>query len=182
MAYATWRDQERSFRPIPWLHSEWLQHCTALCGLYRRHHKTVIIIKKRRSATATCKHKAGFLSLRDCGNPVNALCQTCNRPVCAKHYRIEEDSILCLECIASRTTADGAAQHNVQQEYERRQTYRDSGYTPYYYGHSERYGQDDYKAFDTRPGTPVSTSGGFRGSVSDAEALDAINPDDFQDS
>lgn len=121
-----------------------------------------------------CKHKLGLLSLRDCKAPAVAKCENCGRPVCQEHQKVlsidQKDSVLCVECYLERASeTDTPHDHN---EYQRHSFYRSTGYRPYYYGQSQRYGQEDYEYFDHEAETAFATE----------EADDMMDAEDFQDS
>ncbi len=102
---------------------------------------------------ATCKHKVGLLTLRDCKKPAVLKCKLCNRPVCQKHrkkYRLGgQIHFICKECYLNEVEDEKVLQRDMDREYRRRSYYRDTGYRPYYYGHSHhRYRHDDYMYFD----------------------------------
>ncbi|KJR40436.1 hypothetical protein MCHI_003658 [Candidatus Magnetoovum chiemensis] len=127
---------------------------------------------------AKCKHKIGFLSLRDCRNPVNALCGLCNKPVCSKHYKVHNDNIVCFDCLVSQSSEDEIKRYGIEREYRRHQTYNDTGFFPYYFGSSMMYGNDDYRYFDANKESAKDNSP----SQDDAEANDSLDPDNFLDS
>ncbi|MFC1849820.1 hypothetical protein ACFL27_06390 [candidate division CSSED10-310 bacterium] len=117
---------------------------------------------------ARCRHKIGFLSLRDCGNPVVGLCSQCNRPVCDKHQKAIEQGPVCFECYAQDMSEDEIT-GDMARLHHRRHYYHSTGYYPYYYGHSRRYGDDDYRYFDSDVESELGHD-------------EDIDPEDFQDS
>jgi len=117
---------------------------------------------------ARCRHKIGLLSLRDCGNPVVGLCVDCNRPVCDKHMKDTDRGTVCLECF-TQNLEDQEMSGEAARVYHRRTYYHSTGYYPYYYGHSLRYGDDDYRYFDAEPASNIDHD-------------QDIDPEDFQDS
>ncbi len=102
---------------------------------------------------ATCKHKVGLLSLRDCKEPAETKCKICARPVCQKHRkkrRIEEKiHFVCVECYLQAVSEKKDQDEDLGWQHRRRRYYQRSGYRPYYYGHSRRYREDDYDYFDS---------------------------------
>ena len=101
---------------------------------------------------ATCRHKVGLLSLRDCGEMAVSQCTDCNRPVCQKHRKMVtkegKGEVLCIECYLQQVSEEKAINAGIDREYRRRSFYRSTGYRPYYYGHYRRYRHDDYDYFD----------------------------------
>jgi len=118
---------------------------------------------------ATCKQKIGLLTLRDCKEPVVGSCERCNRPVCAEHHKAARGQNLCVECYLQDIDEVRAASAGVQREYARRQSYRETGYQPYYYGDSPMYGDEAYEYFR-------------RDLEAEYVANDAMDAEDFQDS
>ncbi|MCP4701728.1 MAG: hypothetical protein GY862_33450 [Gammaproteobacteria bacterium] len=90
---------------------------------------------------ATCRHKVGLLSLRDCGKTVVSQCTNCNRSVCKKHRKIVtikgKDEACCVECYLQQVSEEKAMDEGIGREYHRRGLY-----------HSMGYGYDDYNSFD----------------------------------
>ena len=121
---------------------------------------------------ATCRHKVGLLSLRDCGEPTISKCSLCNRPVCEKHQKTVSDveGAICVECYLQRVDRERAVHEDMGRYYHRRSMYRSSGYHPYYYGHSRHYKHDHYRDFDRAADTEYDA------------AEDIMDVGDFQDS
>lgn len=119
----------------------------------------------------TCKHKMGLLSLRDCDEPAVAKCKMCGRPVCQEHQRTvqlkKQRKVLCVECYLELKKQRGMQDDSY--EYRRHSMYRSSGYHPYYYGSSRRFGHDHYHYFD-------------REREPEIEAEEEMDAADFQDS
>ena len=124
---------------------------------------------------ATCRHKVGLLSLRDCGYPAGSKCSLCNRPVCGEHRKTVSDikGALCVECYLERVDRRRAVREdeNIGRYYHRSSMYNSSGYHPYYYGDSRHYKHDHYyRDFDR-------TTGAEHASVEDV-----MDAEDFQES
>ncbi|MDM8515440.1 hypothetical protein QUF76_04515 [Desulfobacterales bacterium HSG16] len=127
---------------------------------------------------ANCKYKKGFLNLRDCKQPASGFCSSCNRPICEEHgQNLEDDSLVCLECYADQVSEDSDdTDARISDLRARRQVFRDTGYSGYYFGHSRRYGEEDYQNFET--GSDMDD----QEYDDDDDYGDEIAPDDFQDS
>ncbi|MBF0565549.1 MAG: hypothetical protein HQK89_09925 [Nitrospirae bacterium] len=123
----------------------------------------------------TCKHKTGLLVLRDCGNPVVALCTECNKPVCSRHmkYKDQDKDPMCPDCMAGRLTEEEAENSGLGGEYRRQSVYRNTGYAPYRYGGHSTYSSRDYGVFDYID-TPQDVDTG----AVNPNAVDNPNPDD----
>ncbi len=122
---------------------------------------------------ATCRHRVGLLSLKDCGEPAVSQCTNCNRPVCQKHRKMVtgegKDDVVCVECSLEQVSEKTALSEDMDREYHRRSFYRNTGYRPYYYGHYRSYGSDDYRSFD-------------READAEFDVEDQLDAEDFQDS
>ncbi len=106
-----------------------------------------------------CRHKLGFLSLKNCNLPADMRCNTCNRPVCTKHSRPLNEETVCLECFIEKNQK---ANGEMTSSFQRNRIYRDTGYHGVY-------ADSDYDAFDA-------------GSNVDFDVDDDIDPEMFQDS
>jgi hypothetical protein len=114
-----------------------------------------------------CRHKIGFLSLRDCKSPVSANCSVCNRPVCGKHVKELNGASVCLECYVAQVPKDQAVSAGLGGIYGRR-AYYGGGYMPYYFGYNT-YGDEEYRRFDAQ-------------AKEISEKNEDVGPSDFQDS
>lgn len=132
---------------------------------------------------ATCKHKTGLLVLRDCGNPVVALCTECNKPVCGRHMKYKDGNPMCPDCMAGRLTEEEAQQSGLGGEYRRRNVYG-TGYAPYRYRGHTAYSSRDYGVFDyTDTPQDVDTGTGSANAVDNPNSDNSdISPSDFHDS
>jgi len=84
----------------------------------------------------TCQYKVGFLSLKECENPVTGVCSQCNRLVCAAHTRMGDGLSTCLECYAQNPREPEETDEEAQIARERHAV--QNSYT---------YGTRDYMAF-----------------------------------
>ena len=95
-----------------------------------------------------CAIKAGFFLLRPCGEPVDATCACCQRPVCLLHTNQVGDQTWCTECAATRAAGQQKDQNAKQannsdqdsrryleddQEYRRSQDDNDAAVWAYQY-------------------------------------------------
>jgi len=134
---------------------------------------------------ARCSFKKGLLNLRDCGEPAEDYCSQCNRPICRQHIRQmegAESGCLCPECAAK--FVDGKVDQEAWYATNRRRFYHNSGYFPIYFGHQQRYGDEEYRYFDPNHDNPyLSDTKGM--TAIDREEYDShssLDADDFQDS
>ena len=118
---------------------------------------------------ATCKHKIGFLSLKECDKLASVVCSACNKPVCKHHYREVDGVPFCPDCYVEQVSEDEAEAEGWGSILHRRRTYHHIGYRPYYYGHIHRYNEDDYQDFESREDIDIGDE-------------DQLEPSAFQDS
>jgi hypothetical protein len=45
-----------------------------------------------------CLHQVGFIFKGDCGQPADAFCNNCAKPICRKHCRVNHAMICCGKC------------------------------------------------------------------------------------
>jgi hypothetical protein len=100
-----------------------------------------------------CECKTGFFSLRDCGQPAMAQCQSCSRAMCHAHAAAESRFAECRDCWARRVQDGDPRMVDRNRNYDDdwaagyRSRYYAAGYTPIYAGtHYHHY----YDRYDTR--------------------------------
>ena len=116
--------------------------------------------------TERCRAKRGFFSLRDCGDPADAPCVDCKRPMCSLHRSPSSGFTRCLDCEARKPVAAaaaaagtaGAADAVVAEDLNdpvwpyryRRRYYHSHHYAPTYVGryYDNYYSDYDYRTFD----------------------------------
>lgn len=132
---------------------------------------------------SNCTYRKGLISLRDCGEPAEGYCRQCNRPICRKHTKVSQKGSFCPECFVQ--DEPGQVDDDTWISHHRRRLYGSSGYSPFYYGHRHRYGDDDYRYFDQEQNPGKDQKETWNGAGIPAEAPDTdddIDADDFQDS
>jgi hypothetical protein len=112
-----------------------------------------------------CRAKRGFFSLRDCGDPADAACTECKRPMCSLHRSPASGFARCLDCEARKPVAQGTTTADAQTPADptvddlndpvwpyryRRRYYSSHRYSPTYVGayYDSYYNDYDYRTFD----------------------------------
>jgi hypothetical protein len=102
-----------------------------------------------------CRAKRGFFSLRDCGDPADAQCVDCKRPMCSLHRSPSSGYTRCLDCEARKPVAEAVVADDLSDPVwpyrYRRRYYHSHHYSPTYVGryYDNYYNDYDYRTFDS---------------------------------
>jgi hypothetical protein len=124
----------------------------------------------------TCAARRGFLTMRDCGEAANQLCNTCQRPMCTEHLSSASGYQQCLDCFTkgdqAKTTENVDESDPTWARRYQRDYYASSGYHAIYYGRSndDYYDDLDVRSFDddVNAGALDDDDGGERAGFADS--------------